>query len=392
MPSVPWGPITFTRYAAGFAVELVDDRAGYRWKPTPAERRLPLQQQDYRSRVYENSIPKLVNPRRDGGRSEGYPPPVNSIPWLAEVANQTISSTGDVTGSYCAAAYAKAYRKLQDRLFGDTASMGVSVAEGREAINGIVERATRLGKAYKSLRRGRFKEFLRQLAARPKERHKHTNWTRPKDASALWLEYWLAWAPLVGDIFNSTKVLTEPNLIPPTIVSVRSSCELPSETLYKGVGYRRDIVRGAGRVSVGLGCKAQVTNPNAYLAARLGLTQFYQIAWAVVPFSFIVDWFANIGQILASMSFKNCGLILTDTWISSNARYTGDREYNSRSSDSSEQNEKWKQSYVHVRRSRRVRTPGTFPRPPLVVKLPDGLSPSRGATAISLLVSIFTKG
>jgi hypothetical protein len=46
----------------------------------------------------------------------------------------------------------------------------------------------------------------------------------------------------------------------------------------------------------------RVDNPNLHLAQQLGFINPLSVAWELVPFSFVVDWFGNVGQVLASFS------------------------------------------------------------------------------------------
>jgi hypothetical protein len=53
----------------------------------------------------------------------------------------------------------------------------------------------------------------------------------------------------------------------------------------------------------------QVTNPNMFLANQLGFLNPALVAWELVPFSFVVDWFVNVGAVISSMTdFMGCTL------------------------------------------------------------------------------------
>lgn len=145
---------------------------------------------------------------------------------------------------------------------------------------------------------------------------------------------------------------------------------------------------------VGLGLTAQVENPMLYLRERLGANNVAKIAWAVVPFSFVIDWFANIGDILNSMAYYEgrrqfTGLTVKEGWVSSNMLWRG--QCNHTVERGVFRRERRGVVTAEVKYARRVVVGSVFPRVPLVVKWPR-ISASRGATAISLLLSIFTKG
>lgn len=291
-------------------------------------------------------------------------------------------------------AYNKAYSDLwnDDRL--NSAEFGVSLAEGHEAVSMIVDRAKRLGSAWKSLKRGQFRSFLYFLGTRPKKRHANTLWTRPKDAASLWLEYWLGWAPLLSDIHASLNVITGPvNPIPITLSGKGSAVfnyeQITPPSQAKAYGLRT-VVRCKSKMMVRLGVTVEVSNPNAYLTNQLGLSNPAAIAWAVVPFSFVVDWFTNVGKVLNGYT-DFYGLKKTNQFRTRYVRFTSEYQLEEGLRPSDPPSAKKGQVY-YGEGIRMRRTPGVFPGPSLQLWLPRGLSVTRGATAISLLVSLFTKG
>lgn len=361
------------------------DRSGSRCKLEPGDTVRP--NLAYYSYVVEIDIPVITSMMQYG--SLPYPNYINNLELRRLVSGNNISTSGVPSGTYAVAAYSKAYDDLMEQILGDSSSLGVSVAEGREAIASIVDRVTRMTSAWKALKRGRFDLFLRHLGGRPKEKHKHTKWTRPKDAASLWLEYWLGWAPLVGDIHNCTRVLASADLVPPVRLSARGSVRFPT-TVEVTTNYRQKIGLGKGRCTIGIGCTVEVINPNKYLSARMGLDAPLEIAWAVVPFSFVIDWFANIGQVLGSMDFRDMGIKISDPWVSCNSTATGSCNWETGTAKYQSLTQ-FSNDYVHARWSRRVLV-NKIPTPRLSVRIPERLSTTRGATAISLLVSLFTKG
>lgn len=141
---------------------------------------------------------------------------------------------------------------------------------------------------------------------------------------------------------------------------------------------------------VRIGCQITVTNPNAFLANQMGMVNPVAIAWALVPFSFIVDWFVNVGNVLNGMT-DFVGVSQSKAFIT---RYT---KFNGRSETGSRLNSP--DPFTHELQE--YTTSGGFtyrvvvdklPGPSLRANVPSGLAITRGATAISLLVSIFTKG
>lgn len=63
------------------------------------------------------------------------------------------------------------------------------------------------------------------------------------------------------------------------------------------------------------GCTVSVSNPNLFMANQLGLINPVNVAWQLVPFSFIVDWFIPVGAYLSSYS-DLAGLSVKDAYTS----------------------------------------------------------------------------
>lgn len=309
---------------------------------------------------------------------------------VAYVKTKVIPNESD----YAKAAYNKAYADMWDTGGQIPQSeLGVSIAEGREAIKMIIDRSRRLGGAYKALKKGKFKAFLYFLGTRPKKRHANTKWTRPKDAASLWLEYWLGWAPLIGDIYASLEVLVGSAFWQPIKMRGKGSAKFdytfrtPTWATRAYGSFQETNV--TGRISCEIGCELLVTNPNHFLYNQLGLINPYAIAWAVVPFSFIVDWFANIGKFLNGMTdFVGC--IPQRPYITRFTRFKGRYEEGTNLNLAPSY---WhRQEYTCSGAMMHRTIPNGIPGPYFRIRLPPGLAITQGATAISLLVSIFLEG
>lgn len=285
------------------------------------------------------------------------------------------------------AAHGKAWAKMVNSSKDPRAALGVSLAEGREAMVMMVDRVKKLGKAYQALRRGDLVQFLKITGQRAHGRHLNSKWVHPKDASALWLEYWLGWAPMIGDIYNCAAVLTKDHF---HTMKLHGSGSTPLKGGAVSRGPSSNVEWSIeGKLLVRMGCEVQVTNPNAYLLNLMGLANPASIAWAVVPFSFVAGWFMNLQQVLDSYTdFVGLAIIAGSEYTTKYAHASG-REF--RWDYPSSPPVYWKGKIADWVGHSTVRATGMV-RPQLRAWVPAGLSPSRGATAISLLVSIFTKG
>lgn len=275
----------------------------------------------------------------------------------------------------------RAYAKFKDKAYA-SASLGVSLAELGESVGMFNNRAVQLYRGVRALRKGDFREFLRLYNLEPLPKHRKLKRNRPKDAAGLWLEYWLGWAPMVGDIYSAIEVLTSE--MPKTEITASATTRGPTRTHEWG---RTDNAGEGGGWSVSTSARVRyqatlrITNPNLFLMNQLGLINPAAVFFELVPFSFIFNWFHNLSDVLSQWS-DWLGLELVDPFTGSKTTVTGTE---------------WrKPQWTMIRSQFKVqqvvfdRSLG-FTLPTLGWRKFDRLSVTRGATAISLLLALFTK-
>lgn len=292
-------------------------------------------------------------------------------------------------------AHAKAMGKLQGE-FAQRAELGAALGEWRSSASTIAIRASQLRRAYSNLRRGRFRQFIRELGVprvhkRHQDRYK-TGWSRPKDAAALWLEYWFGWSPMVNDIYTATEVLMSPvpERFEPFEFSSGSSQNVNLQQTIWGSRYSTDHeISVKQQCFVKVGGRVKVTNPNLFYMNALGLLNPVSIGWELIPFSFVADWFSNIGQLLQATTW-DVGVSFEKQYTSvylvntCHRRVTARRTYPPPDGSQGGLEER---SVGHCQK----RTLGLV-NPAFVWRAPVTGSVTRAATQISLLVSLFTRG
>lgn len=371
-------------FAGPYGVKRRYSRTGYVWKGAMPYPNQPLTLSDARIDVQESFGSTAFMMRCDR-------PELSWTPYDGVVNGQY-----NVHYSTTLAAqplYARAYRKmvsqLEDRDDMLRSSLGTTLAESGEAAKLMVQRLVSLRKAYQALRRGRFGDFLRALNIRPKSRHRN-RWTRPKDASALWLEYWFGWAPLVGDIQATIDVLEQVDAkdrVYRVVGRARSEWTDKLDSIYASTQYHRDYAEFAFESRLRLQVDFTISNPNMYLANRLGLVNPAAVLWEVVPFSFVVDWFVKVGDWLSSFTTW-VGLKITESWATYSIRgkilYRGSN-YDARTKT------QLLGLRVYTGEQYKLRRFKFTPAPPrsLVVDYNSGIL-TRAITQVALLVSLFT--
>jgi len=214
-------------------------------------------------------------------------------------------------------------------------NVGQSLGEARETSKFLLNSALTLGSALKALRGGNRKVLSRmfppdRIKANKRRYERWLNsptrdktlyqvsgspsWTSPLAApSSLYLGYQYGVLPLMSDLYNAADTLAN-GLIPNGTMHFTQKTPDPSlgpcpPTAGWTVEWDGDIRR-----EVTIGYMAKVSNPTLYGLTQYGLTDPLSLAWDLVPLSFVVDWFTNLGSFIDSLS-QPIGCRLVDGFI-----------------------------------------------------------------------------
>ena len=233
--------------------------------------------------------------------------------------------------------------------------------EREQAISQIATSAGTLLKAFRLVKRGQFTLAAKQLAvplASGKYRHS-------KNVANAWLSLHFGWVPLVQDIYSALEILDRPPRDMKIKGSARSGLSTWGQLDMYGSG-----IRNSSTYACRMGARQIITDAHLAQISALGLVNPASVAWELVPYSFVVDWFSNVGQVLNSYT-DFVGIELVDGYTTLYQDYR--REYWS----------SWRVLFTRrdilVKRSLGI----TKPRLYLHAEWP---SPVRALTAISLLV------
>jgi hypothetical protein len=257
-----------------------------------------------------------------------------------------------------ALAYNKAYAKFKDAI-GDAASLAVNIAERKQAMDSMTKRVMQMVRFSRAVKSFRFGEAARALelvvvsetstSVRVKRSNhsKNSSWDRMVATERLkgfnaktlldaptsgqmhkrtppryrkeddswelffkrnashygsnYLEYHFGWEPLMKDIQASFNLFTDP---------MRD--RLGMKTLGKGTS--RSVTTPVAHdpysvwteydwtTSCTIRARVKISDLNLYRLEQLGLLNPAVLLWELVPFSFIADWFSNVGSFLASFT------------------------------------------------------------------------------------------
>lgn len=272
----------------------------------------------------------------------------------------------------------RSYDKLVNQV-GDSSTWANNMLEYTGTTDMIVGRVSQLTRFANALRKGDFSKAAKSLKLdNPPKGYRGKKNRSPKDFGDAFLEWHFGWEPLINDIGQSVETLQKTDF---GLRQIRSSVLEQYQENHRfesGDSYIRDEQQGTLQVKMGI--SARISNPNAFLANRMGFVNPLSVAWEAVPFSFVVDWFANVGQCLSSFS-DFVGVEITDSFTTTFQR--GNRYWkNVTGSSPGFPSVTYTFGSFGVICERQPFVSG----PSLEVKPFKGLSLTRAATAISLLV------
>lgn len=289
------------------------------------------------------------------------------------------------------------YEKLRDKLTGPKGELLTSAVEWKGSLGMITQRVTQLSAAYSSVKKLQFKKAATILKLSGRQTKSIERNIRQKNLkfspTSAWLEYWMGWAPLHGDIVHALETMVSvPNQSQHFSVGVTFKRSQWVERTGGEFDYTKTTVDVKGKYSA-YG-NFLVTNHNLVLANRLGVINPVLTAWQLVPFSFIVDWFGNVGSVLGSLT-DFVGLSFSNTGYATKSEITALGQRNIITGDPKSTYDNQMYLYYQGNASgfgyHRRRSPSPLQAPRLEVKMLDKLSLTRALTSISLLTEIFLK-
>jgi hypothetical protein len=200
-------------------------------------------------------------------------------------------------------------------------NVAVMLGEGRQTISMLADTARTLGNAYRNFRRGRFNRAAKELGIK-----------KPQGTSANhWLAYQYGWMPLLSDA-KGLYVLNAQGLISPTRkhrFTAKASTKKSKRVKWTADGQGASNLPGGKTEFVSdtemkatAGLLLEYTSSHSGLnSVGLGRYDPLLTAWELVPFSFVFDWFIDIGGYLQALSSLDGLAVLAGFESSSVANY-----------------------------------------------------------------------
>lgn len=214
-------------------------------------------------------------------------------------------------------ATALAERKQTERLTVDTVkklAKAIRAARRLDAVKTFQVLGLLAVKGPKNRRRKHYADSIKRLRAK--------TWKSPHE---LWLAAQYGWKPLLSDCYTSAIALYEAEkertVLTARVVSTAKDGKNTSKLVSQVIGTFACRCRKHLDVKHKVKVRLDYVKSNSPLTplAQLGLTNPLNVAWELVPFSFVVDWFIPVGAFLSSLdasigwTFKGGTLSITTT-------------------------------------------------------------------------------
>lgn len=178
-------------------------------------------------------------------------------------------------------------------------SVGTDLAEllatRKDTISMVSSRLMQLARGAQQVKRGQFGRAAKTFGIKKPGKLEKNNFP------GNWLEYQYGWAPLVSDVYTLVvgEALKAPPAVPITTI-VRDSQQFVE--WYRSGDLKESSARN---VTMDITYRYKtLLRPNATVlsaASQSGLTNPALLAWNLMPYSFVVDWFYPVGDMLEAL-------------------------------------------------------------------------------------------
>jgi hypothetical protein len=267
------------------------------------------------TRIFDDSVFKDMPPKRASHEEHNYTMEVHTL-WDTKCVWPTTGATDALIQATVGIAspssqlnandQIKLVQKLKEKHQGSDFNLSVFLGEGHQTLKLLADSAIRVAKGLHHLRKGNLAGAARALleGTGRKPISPYHGWNKGKgsfidvNASSLaknWLELQYGWLPLLEDAKGAAELLAH-------------RLNVPLQQSYR-VSVKREVrgIQGPLNIAPGINLTGTwVKRSRRSLIARiserptipklLGVLDPAQVAWELLPFSFVADWFIPIGS------------------------------------------------------------------------------------------------
>lgn len=186
----------------------------------------------------------------------------------------------------------KGLSKLSERIKGHDFNLAVNSAQIGQTTTLVITTLRSFRDAFRHLRRGDIVKACRSLGTNSRKSK-----FRSKTISGRWLELQYGWLPLCSDVYEASKAIEAANAVRTKTFSASLHKGKPFNSSQSA--YQYDAI---GRAQGAMRWTHELLEvPSA--ARNLGLLDPATVAWEVLPYSFVIDWFIPIGTYIENLSY-----------------------------------------------------------------------------------------
>jgi hypothetical protein len=174
---------------------------------------------------------------------------------------------------------------------------------------GAAKPSRRFRKKYEKSKTGLFRDERKRIYGSGTSKFGDSVFS-PTNLSSLWLEFNYGWRPLVSSVQGAVELFNQ-QLVAGELIRVQSIWRTFEDKEDTGTwevyyGWKSDwINKSECNYSVKHVLYYTVSDVAAVTLSQAGLSNLPNLAWELVPFSFVVDWFINVGAFLSSLDATN---------------------------------------------------------------------------------------
>lgn len=217
-----------------------------------------------------------------------------------------LTTPGDAV--HLSEAYTKARQRLASQVNGMAINLGQAFAERKQTAELIASTARRIVMAAVSLRKGRLGDFVNSLGIQStgsiREAWKRVERTPPHRRLANhWVEFQYGWKPLLQDVYGAADLLSRHISDDAWHHSARASGKADDKSYSSTVSsdYRTNALT-VRTTNCRMAARYRMNNSARVVLSSTGISNPALLAWELLPWSFVVDWFVPVGNYLESLT------------------------------------------------------------------------------------------
>jgi hypothetical protein len=232
--------------------------------------------------------------------------------------------------------------RLGQKASGVRVNLAQMMGERKQTAELLASTANRIYQSARALRRGDLSGFTRSLSLSGTEaRSAKSAWKRvektppDKRIAGHWLEFVYGWRPLLSDVFDSAEFMAQQaaksaDRVNGTITaSARGFVKYSGSEMNNLMGHTNTWGGYESEYKVRYTAQYRLESQARQLLAQTGITNPMLLAWELLPYSFVVDWFVPVGTYLESLTaFDGFDLVTDRSFVNTKLKVVYTLNYN----------------------------------------------------------------